>query len=131
MAVNDPPILDQLRILIADDMGSMRSLIKATLREAGYREIDEAIDGAGAMKQIAKTHYDLIICDWDMPKATGLDVLQRVRSADQRADLPFIMLTGTTQADLVKQAIDAGVTDYLAKPFRPDALIEKVTRALS
>jgi CheY-like chemotaxis protein len=109
----------------------MRSLIKATLRDAGYGEIDEAIDGAAALRRIAEAHYDLIICDWDMPKATGLDVLQRVRSADQRADLPFIMLTGTTRADLVQQAIAAGVTDYLAKPFRPDALIEKVTRALS
>ena len=66
-----------------------------------------------------------------MPEATGLEVLQHVRSAERKAKLPFIMLTGTIQADLVKQAIAVGVTDYVAKPFRPDVLIEKVTRALA
>ena len=117
-------------ILIVDDMASMRELIKATLKQAGYLQLDEAGDGARAISKLAQNTYTMVICDWDMPKASGLEVLEYVRSEQRLQDLPFIMLTGNANAQDVKKAIEAGVTDYVSKPFKPETLITKMRRIL-
>ena len=118
------------RILIVDDMAAMRGLIKATLKQAGYHQVEEAIDGESAIGKVSKNTYDCVICDWDMPKANGLEVLQHVREQMRLQDLPFIMLTANTNASHVTQAIELGVTDYISKPFKPETLLTKLNRHL-
>lgn len=118
------------RILIVDDMASMRALIKVTLKQAGFDDLDEAVDGERAIEKLAKNDYDFLICDWNMPKLNGLEVLQQVRNEQRLRNLPFIMLTANANADHVRKAIDLGVTDYVSKPFKPETLLKKMHRHL-
>ena len=120
--------LTKLKTLIVDDISSMRMMIKSVLREYGIIDVHEAADGEKAVELIAAGRFDLIICDWDMPKMDGLEFLQYVRSDDSIRHLPFIMLTANSNREHVAQAIDAGVSDYLAKPFKPADLIRKIDR---
>ena len=94
-----------------------------TLREYGIIDVYEAADGEKAVEVIAASRFDLIICDWDMPKMNGLEFLQHVRADDTTRQLPFIMLTANANREHVAQAIDAGVSDYLAKPVDMDKLL--------
>jgi CheY-like chemotaxis protein len=122
--------LANLKTLVVDDMSSMRMMIKAVLREQGIEAVQEAGDGAKALELLAGTAFGLVICDWDMPNVDGLEVLQELRAQPATAALPFIMLTANADRDHVSQAIEAGVSDYLAKPFKPIDLINKVRRVL-
>lgn len=122
--------LSKLTVFVADDMSSMRMMIKAVLRQVGIEAVAEAGDGVKAIEALSARSYDLLICDWDMPKATGLEVLQHVRGDPSLAKLPFIMLTANANRVNVQQAIDAGVSDYLAKPFKPEDLLRKIRRVL-
>jgi two-component system chemotaxis response regulator CheY len=122
--------LSKLKVLVVDDMSSMRMMIKAVLRELGIVEIREAGDGSKALEQFAGHSFDLVICDWDMPNTTGLEVLRALRSEAATLRLPFIMLTANSKRDHVRAAIDAGVSDYLAKPFKPIDLRSKIARVL-
>ena len=125
-----PALENATHVLVVDDMASMRALIKATLQQAGFSSLDEAADGESAIDKIGRGRYTLIICDWDMPKKNGLEVLKFVRNDRDLKDLPFIMLTANANADLVKSAISAAVTDYVIKPFRPETLLSKIRRHL-
>ena len=114
------------KILLVDDMGSMRAVIKAFLVEGGYLNIVEAADGIKALDLLKHGKFDFIVCDWDMPNMTGLELLIEVRASEQLKHLPFLMLTATNNVDKVKAAIDAGVSDYIAKPFKPKTLTDKI-----
>lgn len=120
--------LTKLKPLVVDDMASMRMMIKAVLRDVGMVAVQEANDGEKALEMIAGGAFDLVICDWEMPKVSGLEVLQVVRAQPKTAALPFIMLTANSRRDFVSKAIEAGVSDYLAKPFKPIELIKKIQR---
>lgn len=120
--------LTKLKPLVVDDMASMRMMIKAVLRDVGMVAVQEANDGEKALEMIAGGAFDLVICDWEMPKVSGLEVLQAVRAQPKTAALPFIMLTANSRRDFVSKAIEAGVSDYLAKPFKPIELIKKIQR---
>lgn len=119
------------KVLVVDDMKSMRNLIKACLGELGLTDVTEAADGKMALVQLRSKPFDLVICDWDMPTMDGLEVLREVRSDERLATLRFIMLTANAQSSKVHEAISAGVSDYVAKPFLPETLQKKVTRQLS
>ncbi|MCB1790344.1 MAG: response regulator [Gammaproteobacteria bacterium] len=122
--------LAKLKTLVVDDMSSMRMMIKSVLRDNGIVDIVEAADGEKAVELLAKGRIDLVICDWDMPNMNGLAFLRHVRADAAMARLPFIMLTANADRDHVERAIEAGVSDYLAKPFKPPDLIRKVLRVL-
>ena len=122
--------LAKLKTLVVDDMSSMRMMIKSVLRDNGIVDIVEAADGEKAVELLAKGRIDLVICDWDMPNMNGLAFLRHVRADAAMARLPFIMLRANADRDHVERAIEAGVSDYLAKPFKPPDLIRKVLRVL-
>lgn len=119
------------RIIIADDMQMMRRLIKSSLIKAGFDNIEEAINGEDLMKKLDDSKYDIVICDWDMPRMSGLDALQEIRSIDRLKNIPFIMVTAVAESEQVKQAIEAGISDYIVKPVKPDVFKKKVTDLLS
>ncbi|MFK5984285.1 MAG: response regulator [Pseudomonadota bacterium] len=122
--------MPKTKILLVDDMSSMRGVIKLFLADADYLNIVEASDGQKALQVLECNKIDLIISDWDMPQMTGLDLLKAVNTNDKFKDIPFLMLTATSKTEKVQSAIEAGVSDYIAKPFRPKTLIKKIESIL-
>lgn len=114
--------LASTRLLIVDDLATMRKLIAAVARELGITQIAEASNGREALEHLARHPVDLLICDWNMPGMTGLEVLQAVRADPRLRDLPVLMVTAEGSSEQVKEAIAAGVTSYVVKPFLPATL---------
>lgn len=119
------------RILIVDDMSSIRDLVKTHLKSLGYTLMVESMDGAAGYEQLLKnlnagTPIGLVISDWNMPKLSGLDFLKKVRASQEFAQLPFVLLTSETERDQVTDAIMAGVNQYIVKPFSPKTFTEKL-----
>ena len=119
------------KIIIADDMQMMRRLLKASLMKAGFEDISEAMNGEELLKKLNEVAFDIIICDWDMPRMSGIDALHRIRSSDTLKDIPFVMVTAVSEAAQVKQAIEAGISDYIVKPIKPEVFVEKVKSILN
>jgi len=116
------------KVLVVDDMSAIRAVVKASLAEMGAKDITEDGNGETAIKRLTNHHFDLIICDWDMPEKTGIEVLTAFRGQEGKETTPFIMLTGMTDQDTVRQVIEAKVTDFIAKPFTPSTLQSKIQR---
>ena len=116
-----------IKVLVVDDMLTMRKLVKKALTGLGYSVFEEAADGQLAWAKLSE-HPDvgLIISDWNMPNCTGLDFLRRVRADNRFKALPFLLLTAEGEASQVKEALAAGVDNYMLKPFHPDSLKEKL-----
>lgn len=116
------------RILIVDDMSSIRALVRAVLRTSGFEQVDDAGDGQAALLKLGSTRYDLLISDWNMPILDGLGLLRAVRSHAALQALPVIMLTAETTKEHVAEAAKLGVSGFVAKPFKPDTLLSAVSR---
>jgi len=115
-----------MRVLVADDSSTMRKIILRSLQAVGVTDIAEAADGAEAIAMFKPGDYDMVLTDWNMPGLTGLEVLQQIRAQDPK--IPVIMVTTEAEKSRVLQAIQAGVTDYLVKPFTADTLREKLEK---
>ncbi len=113
-----------LRILVADDDPLIRTLVAITLGEIA--EVIEAGDGNEALHLLREGRFDLLLLDWDMPGVSGLEVLKTMRR--QGCDTPTIMVTGKNEREHVIKAVQAGVSDYLIKPFESDTLYGKVRK---
>ena len=121
-----------LKFLVVDDANFIREMLKKNLRD--YFPGSEVMDAASAKKAqviMKSNRVDLILCDWEMPEMTGEEFLRWVRAEEQYADLPFIMVTSRGERDFIVKAAQAGVSDYLGKPFTPEGLVGKVTKALA
>ncbi|MDA8403787.1 MAG: chemotaxis response regulator CheY [Desulfobacteraceae bacterium] len=119
-----------LKILVVDDFATMRRIMKNILKQLGYTNISEADDGTTALEEMKKTTYDLIISDWNMPKMTGLDLLKTVRADPVYKEVPFLMVTAEAQKQNVIEAVQAGVSNYVVKPFTAEAIAEKLDKIL-
>jgi CheY-like chemotaxis protein len=119
-------VLSKLRVLIIDDDKMILAMVKQMLRRLGITQVFEAEDGSEGLAAFRNesNRINLIICDWQMPKMTGLAVLEQVRAASPK--LPFIMLTATTSADAVRDAKSLSVDAYIAKPFSQNQLRQKL-----
>lgn len=115
------------KILIVDDMMTMRKLVKKALDTMGFKNIEEAEDGQKAWEKLqGSPDVALVISDWNMPNCTGLEFLKRVRTDSRFKKLPFILLTAEAEAHQVTEAVQAGVSNYCVKPFTPDSLKQKI-----
>ncbi|MBF0496577.1 MAG: response regulator [Deltaproteobacteria bacterium] len=114
------------RILLVDDSSTVRRIIGNILRQSGYHDIEEATDGLFALKALLKEKFDLIICDWNMPRINGLELFKRVRSNDVLKDTPFLMVTAESTGASVLKAAETGVTYYITKPFSQNDLLAKI-----
>ncbi len=124
--------MGKVNVLVVDDASFIRDLVKKGLRDNfPGTQIEEAINGRKAQQMLARTTVDLILCDWEMPEMSGLELLTWCREQDHLKSTPFIMVTSRGDKENVIQAIQAGVTDYIGKPFSNDQLVTKVKRALS
>jgi two-component system chemotaxis response regulator CheY len=118
------------RILVVDDELHTRRMICRILRQVGFDNLDEN-DGTTVFQALKANKLDLVICDWWMTPAPGIEVLQFVRADPDLKDLPFIMLTGENTSEAVVAAMHAGVDGYVTKPCSMQTLRTKVERALS
>jgi DNA-binding response OmpR family regulator len=124
--------MSKVSVLVVDDATFIRDLVKKGLRDhfSGI-QIEEAVNGRKAQQLLAKQSVDLILCDWEMPEMSGLELLTWCRSQDAHKITPFIMVTSRGEKENVVQAIQAGVSDFIGKPFTNEQLITKVKKALS
>ncbi len=116
------------RILIADDMMTMRKIVGKACKEIGFTDLTEAVDGTDAWQKVteASPSFGLIISDWNMPNASGLDLLKRVRSDSRFGKTPFVLVTAESEQSQIVEAAKAGVSNYLIKPFTAASLREKL-----
>jgi two-component system chemotaxis response regulator CheY len=114
------------RVLVADDSSTMRKIILRSLQAVGVPSAIEAADGAEALSLFKGGEFDLVLTDWNMPKKNGLELIQEIRKIDP--NVKIIMVTTEAEKSRVLEAIQAGVSDYLVKPFTADTLREKLDK---
>ncbi len=120
-----------IRALVVDDMGSMRMLIRAILNQMGIFDVAQASNGQNALNYLDQNSVDILICDWSMPGMTGLEVLASIRQKPHLKGLPVLMVTAEQSQSQVRDAIDAGVTSYVTKPFTPATLQAHIRKCLA
>jgi len=125
-------------VIIVEDIAPMRTIIRTVLKSMKIEDIIEASNGADALRILQKLFnekhgkkVDLIICDWNMPKMTGIELLTAIRRDKNFSKLPFLMLTAQANAEHLQQAVTAGASDYVVKPFQSKILEEKVRKLIS
>lgn len=121
----------KVSVLVVDDAPFIRDLVKKCLRNAfpGI-QTEDAINGRKAQAILARETFDLVLCDWEMPEMSGLELLAWLRQQEAGKHVPFIMVTSRGDKENVVQAIQAGVSDYIGKPFTNEQLLTKVKKAL-
>jgi two-component system chemotaxis response regulator CheY len=124
------PLAATLKVLIVDDQMSVRQFTRMTLEKMGVRLIHEAENGQDALVKAIGQPLDIIISDFNMPEMDGLGLLRAVRGHQAIRKLPFILLTGRGDRELVVKAAQAGVNNYLVKPFNDVILRQKMEQVL-
>jgi len=119
-----------MQVLIVDDYKTMLRIVRSLLEQLGFRNVDEATDGKSAYDMICGRQYGLVISDWNMQPMTGLDLLKKVRANPATAKLPFIMVTAEARTENVVAARQAGVNNYIIKPFTQAVLKQKISAVL-
>ena len=116
------------RVLVVDDMMTMRKIVSKTCRDIGFTDIIEAADGNLAWEALASSNppVGLVISDWNMPNCSGLDLLKKIRADARFKNMPFLMVTAEAEQHQVAEAVKAGVDNYVIKPFTKDNLVAKL-----
>lgn len=117
------------KVLVADDSGTMRKIIIRSLNALSITDIVEAVDGDEAWTLFQEESFDIVLTDWNMPGKTGLEVVQAIRATGSK--VPIVLITTEGEKSRVLSAIQAGVSDYLVKPFDKDTLCSKLEKHLS
>jgi len=121
MAINK-----NMPILIVDDYKTMLRIVRGLLNQLGFMNIDEATDGTMAWDMVQKKPYGLIVSDWNMEPMSGFELLKLVRTNERTKQLPFIMVTAESKTENIIAAKQAGVSNYIVKPFNAETLKQKM-----
>ncbi|MBW4934700.1 response regulator [Marinobacter sp. F4206] len=120
-----------LKALVVDDASFVRDLVKRTVRQRfPVIETTDAQNGRRAQSLMSRTAFDLVLCDWEMPEMSGMELLQWMRQQPQYKNVPFIMITSRGDKDHVIEAVKEGVSEYLGKPFSPEGLSKKIIKVM-
>jgi two-component system chemotaxis response regulator CheY len=119
-----------MNVLIVDDYKTMLRIIRNLLKQLGFNNVDEATDGSMALQMLRVGNYGLIISDWNMEPMTGLQLLREVRADAKLKSIPFIMVTAESKSENVIAAKEAGVSNYIVKPFNAETLKTKMVSVL-
>lgn len=120
----------KLSVLLVDDARVARQILKNMLLELGFAQIEEAADAVSAMARLEQGGVGLVLSDWNMPGRTGLELLKDVRGHARLRSLPFIMVTAERMEQNILEAVQAGVSGYIKKPFGATELHTKIRQAL-
>ena len=115
-----------MRVMIVDDYNTMLRILRNLLRQLDINNVEEATDGEKALDLMRRTQFDLVISDWNMAPMTGLDLLRAVRADEKLRRIPFIMVTAESKTENVITAKQAGVSNYIVKPFNAETLRMKI-----
>ncbi|MDR3485276.1 MAG: response regulator [Bradyrhizobium sp.] len=118
--------LKDMRVFIVDDYTTMLRIMRNLLRQLDINSVEEATNGETAYHMLQKSPPDLIISDWNMAPVTGLDLLRKVRADSKLRHIPFIMVTAESKTENVIAAKQAGVSNYIVKPFNAETLRAKI-----
>jgi len=122
------PAASQIRVMVVDDQTSMRAMIRRALQDLGFKDVRDKPSAAEALQSVKNDRVHLIISDYNMPDMDGLEFLEAVRTDPVIGKTVFIMLTGSSDREIVQRAAALGVNNYVVKPFAPAALKEKIER---
>jgi two-component system chemotaxis response regulator CheY len=120
------PAATSISVVVADDQASMRSLIRNGLQQLGFIDIRECSDGEDALKALVQRPAQLVLSDFNMPQLDGIGLLRAVRAYEPTKKIAFIMLTGSTDREVVQRAMQFGVNNYVVKPFTVASLKERI-----
>lgn len=119
-----------MNVLVVDDYKTMIRIVRSLLEQLGFKNIDEALDGPTALEKIRSNDYGLILSDWNMAPMTGYELLMAVRADPRTKATPFVMITAEAKTENVIAARQAGVNNYIIKPFTLSVLKQKLTTVL-
>jgi two-component system chemotaxis response regulator CheY len=119
-----------MSVLVVDDYKTMIRIVRGLLDQLGFKNIDDAMDGATALQKIQQNDYGLILSDWNMSPMTGYELLKAVRADPRTVSTPFVMITAEAKTENVVAARQAGVNNYIIKPFTLAVLKQKLTTVL-
>jgi len=121
----------KLKILVVDDAAFVRDLVKKAVRDTYPGcEINEAMDGKKAISMLNQREINLVLCDWEMPEMSGIEVLEWMRADERYKKTPFMMITSRGERDHVIKAVQAGVSEYIGKPFTRENFVAKVSKVV-
>ena len=124
---------ESTRVLVVDDYEMVRIMLKRCLNQLGYTQVDEATDGQDAFEKLKlstseQKPYSIIFSDLNMPRMTGIELLQLCRSTPEYQHLPFVLISAEAESDYISQALQSGATDYIIKPFSSQILHKKIEK---
>lgn len=122
------PADKSMSILVVDDFNTMRRIVRNILKQLGYDNVSEAEHGQRALELLRKNHFDFVITDWNMPVMTGLDLVRAIKGDEQLKAIPVMMVTAEAQQQNIIEAVKAGASNYIVKPFTAEVLEEKINR---
>lgn len=117
-----------MKILVVDDMSTMRRIIKNILKQLGFNNVEEAENGQEALSKLKTDTYGFVVSDWNMPVMSGIDLLRAIRSDERLKGIPVLMVTAEAEKDNLMEAIQAGVSNYIVKPFTAETLQDKMSK---
>jgi len=125
------PADTNMHVLVVDDFATMRRIITNVLRQLGYEHIMEAEDGTKALQILETEKVDFVITDWNMPQMSGLDLLKAIRASEDKKHIPVLMVTAEAMQENIIKAAQAGVNNYIIKPFDAKTLSDKINKIFS
>ena len=117
-----------MKVLVVDDFSTMRRIVKNILRQLEFTNIIEADVGSTGLVVLQKEKVGIIISDWNMPNMPGIELLRKVRSSEEFAALPFLMVTAEAQQENIIEAVQAKVSNYIVKPFTAETMKQKIDK---
>ncbi len=122
------PADPNMKILVVDDMSTMRRIVKNIMKQLGFANVEEAENGQDALDKLRAESFGFVITDWNIPVKTGNDMLRAIRADDKLKAIPVLMVTAEAQKENLVEAIKAGVSNYIVKPFTAEVLQEKMSK---
>lgn len=122
------PADPNMKILVVDDMSTMRRIVKNILKQLGFNNLEEAENGQEALSKLKAETYGFVVSDWNMPVMMGIDMLRAIRADESLKKIPVLMVTAEAQKENLMEAVQAGVSNYVVKPFTAETMQEKINK---
>jgi two-component system, chemotaxis family, chemotaxis protein CheY len=122
------PADPSMKVLVVDDMVTMRRIVKNILKQLGFGNVDEAENGQEALQKLRADTFGFVVSDWNMPVMTGIDMLRAIRADEKLKAIPVLMVTAEAQQSNLIEAVQAGVSNYIVKPFTAETMQDKIAK---
>jgi len=122
------PADPSMKIMVVDDMSTMRRIVKNLLKQLGFANVDEAENGQEALVKLRADKFGFVVSDWNMPVMSGIQLLKAIRADEGLKSIPVLMVTAEAQKENIIEAVQAGVSNYVVKPFTAEILQEKMAK---